>query len=304
MKASRRQFLTLSAGALAGLSLGHSTASGPPDWIDGHVHIWTPDTKKYPLAEGHNKQGLRTAFTPEQLFAECRPHGVSRIVLIQMSFYQFDNSYMVDMMERHAGIFAGVAIIDETTPHLAQRMRTLKEQGVRGFRVYANTANAASWEQSADMHAMWRQAAANQQSICCLADPDALPALSRLCQKHPDTPVVIDHFARIGMRGAVKQKQLDALLRLATFKQTIVKTSAFYALGKKTAPYLDLGPMIRQLRDAFGAQRLMWASDCPFQVEAGHNYENSIALIRDRLPFLSQNEKEWMLRKTAEKVFF
>ena len=83
-----------------------------------------------------------------------------------------------------------------------------------------------------------------------------------------------------------------------------MKTSAFYALGEKKAPYTDMAPLIRKLRDTFGAQRLMWASDCPFQVQNGHTYADSIAVIRDRLDFLSPEDKEWMLRKTAEKVFF
>jgi predicted TIM-barrel fold metal-dependent hydrolase len=154
------------------------------------------------------------------------------------------------------------------------------------------------------MHDMWREAAKNQQSICCLADPDALSSIESLCKLHPETPVVIDHFARIGMRGEVDQKQLDQLLKLSDFKHTAVKTSAFYALGKKTPPYDDLGPMIRQLRDAYGANRLMWASDCPFQTEGKHSYKSSIALIRDRLDFLSEAEKTAMLRGTAERLFF
>jgi predicted TIM-barrel fold metal-dependent hydrolase len=62
--------------------------------------------------------------------------------------------------------------------------------------------------------------------------------------------------------------------------------------------------MIQRLRDAFGAERLMWASDCPFQVQNGHTYANSIALIRDRLDFLSAADRAWILRRTAEKVFF
>jgi predicted TIM-barrel fold metal-dependent hydrolase len=65
-----------------------------------------------------------------------------------------------------------------------------------------------------------------------------------------------------------------------------------------------MGPLIRQVRDAFGPQRVMWASDCPFQVDPGHNYRDSIALIRDRLDFLSETDRAWMLRGTAEKVFF
>jgi hypothetical protein len=48
----------------------------------------------------------------------------------------------------------------------------------------------------------------------------------------------------------------------------------------------------------------MWATDCPFQVQNGHTYLDSIALIRDRLHFLSDNERQWLLRKTAERVFF
>ena len=303
MNSTRRQFLTMSASALAGLSLGRAAETNSPNWIDAHVHVWTPDTEKYPLAKGFDMSGLRSSFTPEELFSECRPHGVARIVLIQMSIYKFDNSYMLDMMRQHSGIFGGVAIIDENSPDLAPRMREFNEQGVRGFRLYANAKNAATWENSVPMKTLWEEAAANRQSICCLADPEALPALKRLCKKHPETPVVIDHFARIGMRGEIDQIQLDTLLSFADFENVAVKTSAYYALGKKKAPYTDLGPMIQQLRDAFGAKRLMWASDCPFQVEDGHTYRNSIALIRDRLSFLNEEEKEWILRKTAERIF-
>ena len=99
-------------------------------------------------------------------------------------------------------------------------------------------------------------------------------------------------------------RDLDNLRRLADFPNTYVKTSAFYALGKKKAPYTDMAPLVRSLRDTFGASRLMWASDCPYQVQEGHTYADSIAVIRDRLSFLSAEDKQWMLRGTAEKVFF
>jgi predicted TIM-barrel fold metal-dependent hydrolase len=91
---------------------------------------------------------------------------------------------------------------------------------------------------------------------------------------------------------------------MARHRLTHVKASAFYALGAKKPPYLDMGPLIRRVRDAFGPQRVMWASDCPFLVDPGHNYHDSIALIRDRLDFLTESDRAWMLRGTAEKVFF
>ena len=61
--------------------------------------------------------------------------------------------------------------------------------------------------------------------------------------------------------------------------------------------------MIRRLFDAFGPERLMWASDCPFQVD-NETYEDSLSLIRDRLDFLTASDREWLLGKTAEQTYF
>jgi predicted TIM-barrel fold metal-dependent hydrolase len=306
----RRRFLATSFGTAGGvlgaglLSNCASTGGTKRGFIDAHVHLWTPDTKAYPLAEGFTvtKDMVPASFTPEELFAQCRPEGVDRVVLIQMSFYKYDNRYMLDMIERHDDVFSGVAIVDENGPDVCRTMKSLAGKDVRGFRVYASRAQAEAWGDGMDK--MWSCAADHGLAICLLADPGSLPIVHKMCARYPRTRVVIDHFARIGMKGPVQQADLDNLCRLAEFPHTHVKTSAFYALGRKQAPYTDMAPLIRTLRDTFGARRLMWASDCPFQLQGGHTYADSIALIRDRLDFLTAADREWMLRKTAEKVFF
>jgi predicted TIM-barrel fold metal-dependent hydrolase len=302
---TRRAFLRSTVLAALAPAAYSATPGSHPNFIDAHVHVWTPDTHRYPLAPGFSRKDMKPpSFTPEQLFAHCHPSGVNRIVLIQMSFYQFDNRYLLDTMARHPGVFRGVGIIDETKPNVRGTMKAMARHGVRGFRLYTDKAKAEAWAHSAGMKEMWSRAADSGMAMCLLADPDSLPAVHRMCQAYPRTPVVIDHFARIGMKGPVRQKDLDHLCRLADFEHTHVKTSAFYALGAKRAPYTDLAPMVHQLRNAYGASRLMWGSDCPFQVQDGHTYANSIALIHDRLIFLTPEDKHWMLRKTAEKVFF
>jgi len=90
---------------------------------------------------------------------------------------------------------------------------------------------------------------------------------------------------------------------MAKHKNVTVKVSAFYALGKKKPPYLDLDPMIKQVYDAFGPERLMWATDCPYQV-VDQSYQQSIDLILHGLEFLTAADKDWILRKTAERIFF
>ncbi len=154
------------------------------------------------------------------------------------------------------------------------------------------------------MQRLWTLAADENLAICTLINPEDIEAVDGLCRKHPKTTLVVDHFARIGVSGTIETRALDALCKLAEHPTVYLKTSAFYALGKKAAPYEDLGPMIRRVRDAFGAERLMWASDCPYQVQGEHRYEPSIALIRDSLDFLTQEERTAILRGTAEKVYF
>ncbi len=304
---SRRDFLRVAAmAAIAPLaSSSSSSAATPGGFIDAHVHVWTPNVEKYPLGPGFTKEKMAPAsFTPEELWAHARPNGVGRIVLIQMSFYKFDNSYMLETIAKTPDLFRGVAVIDESQSDLKGAMQKLAAQGVRGFRLYADRKNAESWIDSPAMRSLWTLGADLNLKMCLLSNPDALPAIARMCEKFPQTPVVIDHFSRIGMTGQIVQSDLDNLCRLSGHEQLWIKTSAFYALGAKQPPYADLAPMIQKLRDVYGASRLMWASDCPFQVEKGNTYEASIALIRDKLDFLTPEDKAWLLRKTAEKVFF
>jgi len=272
--------------------------------IDAHVHVWSPDTQRYPISGRFQKSDMQPpSFTAKQLFAHCRPVGVERIVLIQMSFYQYDHTYMLEVMQAHPGVFSGVALIDFRDEQVLQRVAELAQHGVRGFRLHSQ-GDAATWVDDAGMAKLWRRAAELGLAICPLINPSDIPVVDALCQKFPQTTVVVDHFARIGISGTIESADLDVLCALARHPQTHVKTSAFYALGKKRSPYDDLLPMIRRVLDSFGPERLMWASDCPFQVEQGHTYADSINLIRERCDFLSAEDKQWMLRGTAEKVYF
>ena len=82
-------------------------------YIDAHSHIWTPDVAHYPLAAGFKPVDMQPrSFTAEELLALCRPAGVGRVNLIQMSYYEFDNRYMLDMIKLYPDRFVGTAIVD------------------------------------------------------------------------------------------------------------------------------------------------------------------------------------------------
>jgi len=274
-------------------------------WIDAHSHIWTTDLKAYPLRNNQPVEVLAPrSFTDEELMAIARPEGVGRVVLIQHHpHHGFDNSYLVDTWKKHPQRFRIVGQIDDKAAKPQDLMKAMLKTGVTGFRIGPRN-DAPAWHTSDGMQAMWKTAAETGQSMCCLINPENLSELATMCQKYPDTPVVVDHFARIGVSGSIDDKALKALCDLAKHRTVRVKISAYYALGKKQPPHHELVPMIRRLFESFGADRLMWASDCPYQLGPGNTYHDSIALIRDHIDFVTPEERRQLLRGTAEKTFF
>src|SRR5437660_289073 len=141
------------------------------NYIDAHVHVWTPDTARYPLAPGFKKENMKPAsFTPEELFKHCKPAGVGRINLIQISFYGFDNSYMLDMIAKYPDVFVGTAVIDPLGKDPAREMGELAKRGVRSFRIHPKLSEqpVQRWLQPDGYKKLFAAGAVNNQEMACL----------------------------------------------------------------------------------------------------------------------------------------
>jgi predicted TIM-barrel fold metal-dependent hydrolase len=298
MQINRRQALALTAAGLAGCVTPGRHRAG---YIDAHSHIWTTDVKHFPLAPGKTVADLKPrSFTPETLIALGKTEGVTRHVIISHGpYYSYNNDYLIYAAKKFPGVFAIVGAMDPALDRIPARMVDNRKLGITGYRILPN--NNTDWLQARVMQTMWRTGAAERIAMCPLIDPKYVAGLGPMCEKFPDTPVVIDHCARIDTRH---ETELNDLCALAKHKNVHVKISAFYAFGKKQPPYDEQIPKVKRLFEAFGPHRLMWASDCPYQLGGENTYAASIALVRDRLDFVTAEDKQWLLRRTAEKVFF
>ena len=211
--------------------------------IDAHVHVWTDRRDLYPRAAG-TRHYPPERFTPEDFLSHVRPSGITRAVLVQMSFYGFDNSYMLDAIKAHPDVFSGIAVVDSAAADLDVAMRSLAAKGIRGFRISPVESSAGRLD-APGMTSMWRTGADRRIAMCLLIDPEMLPDVASMCERFPDTPVVIDHLARIGVDGQIRDSDTRSLCSLAKYGSVFVNVSAFYALGRKQAPYTDLAPLIR-----------------------------------------------------------
>ena len=315
MKLTRRQAIQAGAAALATGTLtsckkSTRSASDSPGHIDAHAHVWSDDLAKYPLGPWATPAAMKPAtFTDDELLAVAKPHGMDRIVLIQHApLHGYDNSYILDCARKRPGTFSVVAMINERTPHLKERLRDLRDQGARGIRIgptkHADrtlNVDPPNWLKAPGMQLLWQHAAELGIAVCPLLNPDFLPSVEPMCAQHPDTIVVIDHFGRIKMDNKQHAQWLTAL---AKHKNVYIKVSAFKNFGDKRAPYSDLMPLMRMVIDSFGPERLMWGSDLPYQLNDGNTYGDAVALIRDEMQELSDTDRAAILRDTAAGVFF
>lgn len=288
-----------------------STPSEPArltGYIDAHSHVWTPDTKRFPLGAWITPDRMDPArFTAEQLLAVAGPAGVDRVVLIQHApYYGDDNSYLIDCAAKHHGRFSIVAIVDERRSDLADHLRQLKRQGVRGLRIGPNryadrtlVKEPMKWLQAPAMRKLWSVATDEGLVLCPLTNADFIPTLEPMLKDFGRTTVAIDHFAH-----AKTPDDMTALRRLAEFPNVHVKVSGFYKFGDQKAPYDDVSPMIKSVLDGFGATRLLWGSDCPYQLQNGNNYADAVKLIESGLDFLSPSDRTAILRANSQRLFF
>ena len=186
-----------------------------------------------------------------------------------MSYYEFDNRYMLDMIKFYPDRFVGTAIVDPLGDDPGRAMRDLAKHGVHAFRIHPGYSKQppARWLEPAGYPAMFATAAQTGQALSCLIDPAGFPEVDRMCRRFPDTKVIIDHLGRIGASpdGSIHDADVAALCRLAPHRNLFVKVGAFYALGKKTPPYLDLAPLIRRVVQAFGAGDACGKATAPFR---------------------------------------
>ena len=282
--------------------------------VDAHVHVWSADTTKYPLAPGFSTTDLwYPSFSIEDLRSLATPAGVSRFNLVQMTWYGLDHSYVLDEIAKDPDHLVGTGIVpavtDAALPSPDRTMVELSKGGVLAFRIRGKSTrpelgDGDRWMDHPGFDKMFTAAAEHNLALSFLMVPADLPEVDRMCRRYPETPVILDHFCLIGRSNQFIESEIDALCLMSGHKRVTVKLGGFYALGKKEPPYTDMLPLIKRIVDAFGPERCMWESDAPKQAKDGQSIQAAVELISLHADFLSASDRHQILVKTAEDFFF
>ena len=105
---------------------------------DAHVHVWSADQIRYPLAPGLDNGDLwLPSFTPDD--HESIAGGRLPINLVQMTWYGLDHRYILDLIASDPATYIGTGIVpgvaDVSLADPGKTMIALAAGGIRAFRV-------------------------------------------------------------------------------------------------------------------------------------------------------------------------
>lgn len=267
--------------------------------IDPHVHVWTHDPN-YPFAKETTSPPKEDAL-PETLLGLMKANGVSKTVLVQVIHYRWDNKYCADVRQKYPQTFMAVGRVNPTDIHAPEHLEFwTKERGLRGVRLSPNNSPEADWIKNPQlMDPLWKKASDLKVPMCILCPIQRIPDVAKVIERVPDLDVCIDHMADCPIGD---QENLDKLLALKRFPRVYVKISHLWSLSKEAYPYRDTHDQVKKIHAAFGPKRLMWGTDWPL-VENRCGYAKAVQLYRDEIKFFTNEDREWILAKTAKKLW-
>jgi predicted TIM-barrel fold metal-dependent hydrolase len=264
--------------------------------LDPHVHVWKHDPA-FPFAEGAKVPDYDA--TPEMLIELMKANGVERTVIIQVIHYRFNNDYLAAVLKRYPQYFQGVCRVNPLDPAAPDHLSHWTELGFRGVRLSPAADAAGDWITGPLMPPLWQRCESLGVPMTLLIPISRVPDAQPLVERFPDLTVVVDHMADCPVD---RPEELEKLIALARYPKVFVKLSHAWTLSKQPYPWLDAQEPMRRLHAAFGPRRLMWATDWPIANERA-TYEQRVALFRDDVKFLNDDDKSWILSRSIEQVW-
>jgi predicted TIM-barrel fold metal-dependent hydrolase len=258
MKLTRRELGVIGAS----IALSRTTwaagplADMPASAIDCHNHIVGPITK-YPMAAN------RTYTPPEasvaQLNALRAELGVARNVIVQPSFYGFDNSCLLDALTDLGPSARGIAVVPPDVSDA--ELQRLASKGVTGVRLNLSTFGVR--DPKIAIEAINAVAPRFVPLGWHIQINTGLPVVEAIAQTVADlkVPVVFDHMANLDAEKGLGQPGFGALLALVKGRNTYVKLSAPYNLSR-LADWSDVIPLAKALIAA-APDRMLWGTNWP-----------------------------------------
>ena len=275
-----------------------------PTIIDAHVHIWADDRQAYPQVPGLERPASHKG-SVEWLLELMAASGVIGALLVQTPWYGEDNRYFVDAMRRFPGRFAALGYLPDPLARDAPDKldRQYHVDGFRGIRVHMVEPRIVEGVASGKADPLIRRARELGVPVQFLNRvPEQHEIICRLARRFPDVSFINDHLGHPRIAEGYPYPASRAFFECGALPNVYAKVSMHRVFSARGYPWDDLLEFQQLTLDAYGARRLMWGSNFPMSMSSP-SYPERLDVVRKGLPFLSDDERAWILGGTASSLW-
>ena len=224
---------------------------------DCHVHVIGPYAQ-YPMVNDR-------VYTPPEcgagkLKTYLQQHQLSRVVLIQPSFYGSDNTYQLLVTQEMGGCARAVVVIDQNTGD--EELDRMVSMGAQGVRMNLSTAGMNDPEIAGQQLVQLADRIKDfGLHIQIYSTPKIFASIAKIIYSLP-VPVVFDHFASVKAAGFQASPELPIILDLLKSGQLYIKLSGVYRISDAEPDYAEVKELAQRYVDT-NPDRILWASDWP-----------------------------------------
>jgi len=268
--------------------------------VDAHHHVWKIDRGDYcwltPDLPIHRDYGLD----------DLRPllDDITATVLVQAAPSEAETAFLLETARNSAGLVRGVVgWTDLAAEDAPDRIALLaREKLLKGLRPMLQAIADTDWILGDAVQPALRAMQAAGLRFEALVQPRHLPSLLKLCVRHPDLPVVIDHAAKPPIASNQFEPWAETISWVARETGAYCKLSGLVTEAGSLWQMNDLRRYVDHLLTCFGPDRLMWGSDWPV-VELAGGYARWRVVARRLLFVLRLADRDKVLGHTAASFY-
>lgn len=288
------------SGSVASAAWGQPPASKGGPVIDTHLHCFAgANDPRFPY---HDQAPYRPEDdrSPEHLLRCMDDAGVDHAIVVHPEPYQDDHRYLEHCLDVGQGRLKGTCLFFADQPQSLKAMpRFLRrnEGRIVAARVHAYAPGRLPPVGTPEFRELWKTASDFGLAMQLHFEPRYAPGLEPYIREFSDTTVIIDHLGR-PMQGTPEEHAV--VIRWGEMPNTIMKLSALPRQDQY--PHRDVAPVIRQLTEAFGAERMVYGGGFGDNT-TGDSYRAYRQRLLSYLSHLSAAEQDQILGKTAARLF-
>ena len=284
--------------------------------IDAHLHLFKAVSTAYPRTVYPGMADAEMEVLAEDLLEVMETAGVDKAVVVPLGP---QDEYLRDLRINFPGRFVGIGNHDPESLDIAEDLdRRMEVSGIQGIRVGGVDPNASRTDdpETYELFPLFQAMEERGLRVWFYSEPQQVELYEKVLEllpglvtvfNHSGFMVTIDNLAvdehrRPHFTTDIPPPTLELLARVAQNSNTYVHFSGQYAFSHGPYPYLEMIPVAETLNRAFGASRMLWASDFPW-ILSEPGYTEQLALVDHLLPAISDAERDLIRGGTASSLF-